>query len=358
MQFLEQHFSIFKRCERVERHSLATHFVSFATYHSFIVFFHFPHPHNPIFMTDLIGDIHGHATELKALLEKMGYTEVNGAYSHPTRKVVFVGDYIDRGSRIPETLAIVKAMTESGNAIALMGNHEYNVLCFRAENPAGGHLRTHSIKNIMQHYSTLEQFQNRQRAYDEYLDWCLTLPLFYETETFRAVHACWDADTIAFLRSKLENDRLTPDLLRESTDESTALYAAIEMTLKGPELTLPEGQNFKDKDGHERTEIRTKWWENPAGKTYKCMSVQDVEGQLDAPVNVKNLKSAAYYQPGERKVFFGHYWLNGRPVIYKDNVCCLDYSVAKMGKLVAYRLDGEAGLEKENLVWVDAEKAP
>lgn len=43
-------------------------------------------------MTDLIGDIHGHADELEELLQKMGYTKTNGAYSHPERKVVFVGD--------------------------------------------------------------------------------------------------------------------------------------------------------------------------------------------------------------------------------------------------------------------------
>jgi hypothetical protein len=33
------------------------------------------------------------------------------------------------------------------------------------------------------------------------------------------------------------------------------------------------------------------------------------------------------------------------------NVCCVDYSVAKKGKLVAYRFDGETELKKEKFCW-------
>ena len=77
-------------------------------------------------MYDIIGDIHGHAEPLKRLLRKMGYQEADGVWQHSSRKVIFVGDYIDRGPAIRETLQIVKSMTDSGHAIALMGNHEYN----------------------------------------------------------------------------------------------------------------------------------------------------------------------------------------------------------------------------------------
>ena len=81
-------------------------------------------------MIDLIGDIHGHADKLEALLLKLGYQKNKCVYSHPERKILFVGDYIDRGPKIRETLEIVRSMVESENAIALMGNHEYNALCF------------------------------------------------------------------------------------------------------------------------------------------------------------------------------------------------------------------------------------
>ena len=111
-------------------------------------------------MFDFIGDIHGHADKLKALLTKLGYTNKNGVYSHPERKAFFVGDFIDRGPKIKETLSIVRKMVESDNAIAIMGNHEYNALCFQFQETDGGHLRKHLIKNIIQHYETLKQFQN------------------------------------------------------------------------------------------------------------------------------------------------------------------------------------------------------
>ena len=58
---------------------------------------------------DVIGDIHGHSDELEVLLQKLGYIRANGVYSHPTgRKVVFVGDFIDRGPKIRETLHLVR----------------------------------------------------------------------------------------------------------------------------------------------------------------------------------------------------------------------------------------------------------
>jgi len=69
-------------------------------------------------MRDLIGDIHRHADKLKELLRKLVYEKSNGTYSHPERKVVFVGDYIDRGPQISETLHIVRSMVENDNAIA------------------------------------------------------------------------------------------------------------------------------------------------------------------------------------------------------------------------------------------------
>ncbi|MGE0929292.1 metallophosphoesterase [Peijinzhouia sedimentorum] len=303
-------------------------------------------------MIDLIGDIHGHSDKLEELLQKLGYSKRNGAYSHSERKALFVGDYIDRGPKIRETLEIVKAMVESDNAIALMGNHEYNALCFHFQETEGGHLRKHLIKNIIQHYETLKQFQNRQREYEAYLDWFKTLPLFYETETFRAVHACWDNRNIDFLRKTLVDDRLTDELIYQSVRKGTALNKAIDQTLKGKELKMPKGLYFTDKDGTRRTDIRIKWWENPSQKTYKSISVEPIENLPEQPILTSELKSQDYYQGKDKKVFFGHYWLKGEPSLYKENICCLDYSVAKGGKLVAYRLNGEELLLHDNLIHV------
>jgi hypothetical protein len=289
-------------------------------------------------MFDLIGDIHGHADELKLLLCKLGYKDVDGVYKHPERKVIFVGDFIDRGPKIPEVLSIVKAMVDNDAAIAVMGNHEYNAICFHYERAIGGHYRSHSIKHILQHCETLSQFKSKQDEYNEYIQWFLTLPLFYENEDFRVVHACWDENEIEFLQSKLTNNCLTEDLLAESVDKKSELYNAIEVVLKGKELSLPNGETFKDADGFERREIRIKWWINPKGRTYKDLSIQ-LENNIP-DINVDSMPNGnTYYGTNEKPVFFGHYWLRGTPEPIFNNVACLDYSVAKGGDLVAYRYD-------------------
>ena len=48
---------------------------------------------------DIIGDIHGHAAALKALLQKLGYRENGGAWRHSERQAIFVGDFVDSGPR-------------------------------------------------------------------------------------------------------------------------------------------------------------------------------------------------------------------------------------------------------------------
>ncbi|MEO8195753.1 MAG: metallophosphoesterase [Thermoanaerobaculia bacterium] len=75
---------------------------------------------------DLIGDIYGHADELRALLTHLGYREANGAWRHPERLAVFVGDFLDRGPKIAPTLDLVRAMLGNGSACSVLGNHEWN----------------------------------------------------------------------------------------------------------------------------------------------------------------------------------------------------------------------------------------
>jgi len=49
---------------------------------------------------DVIGDVHGMGTALIELLEHLGYSETSGHFAHPTRRAVFVGDFVDRGSEL------------------------------------------------------------------------------------------------------------------------------------------------------------------------------------------------------------------------------------------------------------------
>ena len=301
---------------------------------------------------DFIGDIHGHAYELVSLLNKLGYSKKNGTYTHPERIAFFVGDYIDRGPYIPETLNIVRRMTDSGSAKAIMGNHEYNAICFNERSESGMFLREHSIKNILQHSETLKQFRHSQKEYDEYIEWFKTLPLYYESDNFRAVHASWDSDHIELLGSLTKDRRLTGELLKQSAEKNTDIYNAVDVTLKGKELRLPGNIHFSDKDDNKRREMRIKWWEDATRHTWQSLAVGLSEGLPETPVETEGLSASSYYREEEKPVFFGHYWLSGNPSLYRSNICCLDYSVAKQGKLVAYRFDGEEQLSNEKLVFV------
>ena len=100
-----------------------------------------------------------------------------------------------------------------------------------------------------------------------------------------------------------------------------------------------------------RHHIRYKWWVDPQHSSYKDISVLPVDVP-DEPADPSLFADASYYTEGERPVFFGHYWLKGTPELYRSNVCCLDYSVAKGGALVAYRFDEEAVLGNERFVVV------
>jgi protein phosphatase len=88
------------------------------------------HDHGPF---DIIGDVHGCADELQALLVRLGYgvewTDGDGertvVVTPPQgRKVIFVGDLTDRGPNSPDILRIAMSMTAAGTAYVVQGNHD------------------------------------------------------------------------------------------------------------------------------------------------------------------------------------------------------------------------------------------
>lgn len=88
---------------------------------------------------DIIGDVHGCADELEALLRELGYEftvtnegpslDSGPVYSHPAgRKAVFVGDLVDRGPRVLDCLRIVRNMMRHGSGICVPGNHDMKLM--------------------------------------------------------------------------------------------------------------------------------------------------------------------------------------------------------------------------------------
>ena len=305
-------------------------------------------------MYDLIGDIHGHADELVQLLEALGYEKARGSYRHPERKVIFLGDFIDRGPQIRQVLEIVRPMIEEGKALAVMGNHELNALAYHTEDPdsPGEYLRRRSPKNEKQHRATLDQLAPQELR--SHLEWFRTLPMWLDLDGIRVVHACWDEQAMdQITNAHMDHGGTTTEFLHSACQNGKALFGPVEIILKGKEGKLPDGASFQDKDGHVRTEIRTRWYMAPDGHTYRTYALQSDEIACDLKLDVAVIAAAAPYPATDKPVFFGHYWLSAeRPGVLAENVACLDYSVAKGGFLCAYRWNGEQKLSNENFVWV------
>jgi hypothetical protein len=211
-------------------------------------------------MYDLIGDIHGHSDELLQVLKTLGYQKHRGVYGNPERKMIFLGDFIDRGPQIRQVLETVRPMIEEGKTLAVMGNHEMNALAYHTEdaNRPGQFLRDHGDKNVCEHRNTVEQLKpDELRAY---LKWFRTLPLWLDLDGLRVVHACWDDQPLAGIDSALQEHRgVSAAFLELACRKVNRLYAQVDVVLKGREATLPPGYSFFDKEGQERKEMRTRW---------------------------------------------------------------------------------------------------
>ena len=77
---------------------------------------------------DTKGDIHGQAGKLERLFRVLGYEKIGGVYGSAGRKAVFVGDLIDRGPAIGETLEIVKLWPERLAVTASHSSEEFRCL--------------------------------------------------------------------------------------------------------------------------------------------------------------------------------------------------------------------------------------
>jgi hypothetical protein len=304
---------------------------------------------------DIIGDIHGHADTLRVLLAKLSYVERDGAYRHPDRTVIFVGDFIDRGPKIRETLQIVRAMVDAGTARAVLGNHEWNALRYHTLDEHGKPLRLNNTKNEGQHRATLDQLVHRHPdEWANWLQWFKTLPLFLDLGGLRVVHAAWCPRGVKEIGGRCFAD---DDLLHMTAHPHQPGHEAVKILLTGPELDLPEGAKFIDPKGHEHRDIRVRWLgtrEHDKPQTFRSLVFPPSDTVPDIAVEERLLARMPAYADTEPPVFCGHYWLPpAEPAPLAPNVVCVDYSVAKEGgMLVAYRWHSEAVLDGGKYVYV------
>lgn len=300
---------------------------------------------------DVIGDVHGCYQTLQRLLEKLGYQKSNGSYRHPTRKVIFVGDIVDRGPRIREALSLVREMVESRAGLLILGNHEVHAVCYCTAHPnaAGNYLRPHTPRNTQIISETLEQFANHPTDWQEHLQWLQKRPLYVQSPRLRVVHACWDQQVIA---------RTTPELSINDwvalSDPNTAKAKDVKRLTSGIEIPLPEPHFMVTAEGFKRRSFRAGFWrDTPASLGELAFQPDPLPSAVaHLPIGEELRERLVVYDEQAPPLFVGHYWLTGAPAPITPNLACLDYSAVKFGRLVAYRCDGRAKLSRKNFQWV------
>jgi hypothetical protein len=307
---------------------------------------------------DLIGDVHGCALSLERLLKKMDYQYVNGCFRHARRKVIFIGDIVDRGPRIREALHIVKDMVDAGQAEIVLGNHEFNGMayCTRARDGCGQtFLREHTARHHRLIRETIEQFEPYPGEWRAFLDWFHEIPLALEKPGFRVVHACWDDALIERFRALSPRMVLSESLLHEAADPDSFVHRVVDRLTRGTALVLPDNESILGRDGFARHMFRTKFWSD-APETYADVVFQPdplPAEMMNRRLSPSEKQQLLCYPLSEPPVFVGHYWMEGEPEPIRPNIVCLDYSAVKYGRLVAYRMDDEAVLDRRKFVWVD-----
>ncbi|HEV2677990.1 MAG TPA: metallophosphoesterase [Aliidongia sp.] len=137
---------------------------------------------------DLVGDIHGCSEELATLLRRLGY-EPTPTWSHPDgRRVVFLGDFVDRGPDSPETLRLVLDMLDAGTALAVPGNHDVKAvrrLAGRGEGPP-----SHGLAETLEQLARLPDL-DRERLVARFSTFVETAPrhLWLDDGALVAAHA-------------------------------------------------------------------------------------------------------------------------------------------------------------------------
>ena len=179
-----------------------------------------PLPAGPL---DIVGDIHGELIALRELLRHLGYDRFG---AHPQgRKLVFVGDFCDRGPDSPAVLEWVQQLVESGNAYAILGNHEINLLREDAKDGSGWYFDSR-LESDHAKYAPFNRPTEEQRQ--RIVDFLSTLPLGLERDDLRVIHAAWVQPQVDAARAmpagqvRYEYDRWELEAARIAREKSIA----------------------------------------------------------------------------------------------------------------------------------------
>lgn len=235
---------------------------------------------------DIIGDIHGQDETLEALLTDLGYHQGR----HPEgRRLVFLGDLVDRGQKSFEVADRVRQLCETGEHLCLMGNHEFNLVEWRRDR----------MKPKKSNEATIGEIKQRRERWTPVLDFFETLPVALELQDLRVTHAVWHEAAFQAIAPVLSSPPKSAPVRAEPWGSLIRLHSpyedghlrarlprdklpgqgepALEVFLKGYEI--PARPPFIDNDEVERDKERARWWQGTPPEVLR-----------------------------DKRVIFGHYW--------------------------------------------------
>src|SRR5262245_38931873 len=272
---------------------------------------------------DVVADVHGEIDALHSLLHLLGYDRDG---RHPqSRRLVFLGDLIDRGPDSPAVVRVVADMVLAGQAQCVLGNHELNVMLGERKHGNSWFFGANE-EALDRSGKTVPSKPADERLRESAFDFFLRLPLALERPDVRVVHACWQPAMIYAARRETNVLQLY-ERFRTQIEEQIrqeGLENPVDRALRhqnhNPVKVLTSGLEQRARTPYEasgkvRKEERVEWWN---GYDDPAWCVFGHYGRLLLPG-----ESA----PGS--LFDEAHWFeslgNGRAL-------CIDYSAAKRWK--------------------------
>jgi hypothetical protein len=259
---------------------------------------------------DIIGDIHGERAALESLLRKLGYDHLG---RHPEgRKLVFVGDLVDRGPDSPGVLRTVIPLVESGNAQCVVGNHELNALRDDSKQFRSGEGWWYG-RDEPGYDSVVVDLQEKERVFVPFLR---SLPVAVERADLRVIHACWDAPSIETVRT----EQSVIDCFHREHESLVPVLS--DLRQRAIQAVRASGFDLRDRRNRERAmpmipELAEFEERNQMGNAVKVVT-SGVERSIDEP-----FWASGKWRMVERRrwwddfddtpVVVGHYWRRYQP---------------------------------------------
>lgn len=150
---------------------------------------------------DIIGDIHGQFEALQNLLHYLGYSP-EGKHPHG-RKIVLVGDLVDRGPDTPAVLDWFMQAHQSGHAVMVLGNHELNLLNNEPKDGSGWFFNERAERDAQNYAPWQRQPESTKNHIIQFLQ---QQPIVLQRHDLRVVHAAWLPKAIAQLQQRNDDD--------------------------------------------------------------------------------------------------------------------------------------------------------